>query len=71
MYKHYYVNKETAGNPHYNHEVHAEGCIWMPSTTNRDYLGYFDKCADAVSKAKTMYSNVDGCKTCCPDCHKG
>lgn len=48
--KHYYVNKETMGNPNYNHEVHAEGCVWMPSAVNRIYLGYFSSCSDAIKK---------------------
>lgn len=66
--KHYYVNKETMGNPNYNH---AEGCVWMPSAVNRIYLGYFSSCSDAIKKAKEYYSNVDGCATCCPLCHRG
>ncbi len=69
--KHYYVNKETTGNPNYNHEVHTEGCVWMPSAVNRIYLGYFSSCSAAVKKAKEYYSNVDGCATCCPLCHRG
>lgn len=69
MSKHYYVNKNTTGNPNNNHEVHAEGCKWMPSIENRTYLGYFTSCSDAVKKAKESYTAVDGCKTCCPDCH--
>lgn len=70
MYK-YYVNKETTGNPNYNHEVHKEGCQWMPSTGNREYLGSFNSCSEAVQAAKKTYTNVDGCATCCPRCHKG
>ena len=50
--KHYYVNKETTGNPNYNHEVHTEGCVWMPSAVNRIYLGYFSSCSAAVKKTK-------------------
>lgn len=71
MYTHYYVNKVTTSNPNNNHEVHAEGCQWMPSAINRDYLGYFNSCGEAVKKAKEKYLNVDGCATCCPLCHKG
>ncbi len=71
MHKHYYVNKETIGNPHYNHEVHTKDCQWMPSAANRDYLGYYNNCAAAVKKAEEIYANVDGCATCCPLCHKG
>lgn len=52
MYNHYYVNKLTTGNPHYNHEVHKESCIYLPSPLNREYLGYFSSCKEAISKAK-------------------
>lgn len=69
--KHYYVNRETTGNPNYNHEVHTEDCQWLPSVSNRDYLGYFNSCSEAIKKAKESYSNVDGCATCCSLCHKG
>jgi len=69
MFK-YYVNKQTTGNPNYNHEVHAEYCRYLPTAENSVYLGVFTSCSDAVKKAKTIYSNVDGCATCCPSCHK-
>ena len=68
--KHYYVNKESTGNPNYNHEVHTEDCQWMPTSHNRQYLGYFSNCFEAMKKAKEFYNNVDGCATCCPACHK-
>ena len=70
MYNHYYVNKLTTGNPHYNHEVHKESCTYLPSPLNREYLGYFASCKDAIAKAKEKYSNVDGCAVCCTECHK-
>lgn len=69
MYKNYYVNKDATLNPNYNHEVHTEDCVWFPSIANRDYLGYYNNCNDAIRKAKERYSNVDGCKTCSPLCH--
>ena len=71
MYKNYYVNQKTTENPNHNHEVHTEDCTWLPSAANRDYLGHYDNCSDAVKKAKEKYTNVDGCATCCPLCHKG
>ena len=49
------------------HEVHEKGCSWFPSNTT--YLGTFSHCKEAVEKAKNIYSNVDGCKHYCPDCH--
>lgn len=61
----YYVNDNAQ--PTGEHEVHKEGCRYFPS--NRTYLGAFVNCRDAVAKARTKYSNVDGCATCSPACH--
>lgn len=69
MYKHYYVNKSTLGNPNNNHEVHTDDCPWLPSSSNREYLGYYSNCSDALKKAKTIYANSDGCAICCSSCH--
>ena len=65
--KHYYVNKQaqTTG----EHEVHSETCSYLPSLTNRQYLGYFSDCYAALKEAKKYYSNVDGCYYCCRECH--
>ena len=67
-YKRYYVNKnaQDAG----EHEVHTEDCKHLPSTNNREYLGYFNNCQDAIKEAEKHYDNVDGCKYCCKPCHK-
>lgn len=69
MYKYYYVNKVSTGNPNYNHEVHTDDCYWLPSAENRIYLGYFSNCKDAIKEAEKYYNNVDGCAICCPSCH--
>lgn len=69
MIQKYFVNKDHSGNPKHNHEVHAEGCRWMPSVTNRIDLGYHEGCGTAIIAARTYYNNVDGCHTCCSDCH--
>ena len=63
----YYVNKnpQTTG----EHEVHKEGCKFMPEERNKLYLGYFSNCRDAVKKAKEIYTDSDGCYYCIPDCH--
>jgi len=63
----YYVND----NPQSTgvHEVHKEGCSFMPSILNRTYLGMFSNCRDAVAKAITIYNNVDGCYYCANECH--
>lgn len=63
----YYVNKQAQ--PNGDHEVHENGCQWMPSLENREYLGDFSSCAPAVAEAKKKYPKADGCATCSPDCH--
>ena len=67
--KHYYINNNTS-NPNGNNEVHAEDCKYLPSPTNRTYLGYFNDAIAAVEKAKSQgYSNADGCVHCCREAH--
>lgn len=61
----YYVNNNSQ--PNGDHEVHKEGCTYMPS--DKKYLGEFDNCADAVKEAKKTYSKSDGCKYCASPCH--
>jgi len=63
----YYVNKNPQ--PTGEHEVHAEGCDYLPRSENRIYLGNFVDCADAVRAAREIYRNVDGCYYCIRDCH--
>jgi len=63
----YYVNKNAQ--PNGDHEVHKEPCFWLPAPENRDYLGIFNSCRDAVNAARKDYTSVDGCVHCCPDCH--
>ncbi len=63
----YYVdkNRQLEG----EHEVHKEGCSWMPSDENRIYLGEFYMCRLAVEEAKKHYFMVDGCYACCRECY--
>jgi len=63
----YYVNRNEQ--PNGDHEVHKEGCDWMPEDENRKYLGNFDNCSDAVKEAKKTYSQSNGCYYCCNACH--
>lgn len=66
----YYVNTRAQTNG--DHEVHKEGCTWMPSTENRKYLGSFNSCADAVKEAKKTYpTTANGCVHCSSACHTG
>ena len=63
----YYVNMNPQ--PSGDHEVHKEGCSFMPAEENRKYLGSFDNCHDAVQEAKKYYPTTDGCYYCSPECH--
>ncbi len=63
----YYVNKNAQANG--DHEVHVQGCTWMPDESNREYLGDFITCRSAVSEAKKTYSQSNGCFYCSRDCH--
>lgn len=65
--KKYYVNKKVQDNG--DHEVHKEGCYWLPKFENRKYLGEFNNCKDAVKEAKKEYDQVNGCKHCSNECH--
>lgn len=62
---HYYVNKNAQSNG--DHEVHKQGCSWMP--TDYYYLGDFDNCQDAVKAAKKIYPKSNGCYYCSFACH--
>jgi len=64
---HYYVNDNAQSTG--EHEVHKEGCHKLPNPTNRTYLGYFENCHKAVTKAKEIFRNVDGCYYCSNACH--
>ncbi|HBL75861.1 MAG TPA: hypothetical protein DD458_11590 [Prolixibacteraceae bacterium] len=63
----YYVNKNAQTNG--DHEVHKSGCAWMPDASNREYLGYFSTCQEAVKEAKKRYPRSNGCYYCCYPCH--
>lgn len=69
MLKRYYFNNDVDN--HYRHEVHTEDCSYLP--LDRTYIGYFDNCKDAISKAEQQYPQkaFDGCFFCCRECHKG
>ncbi|MCE7996912.1 MAG: hypothetical protein HEP71_33430 [Roseivirga sp.] len=63
----YYVNKNAQSNG--DHEVHKEGCSYLPKVENRTYLGVFSSCHDAVKEAKKHYRQVNGCYYCSRECH--
>lgn len=63
----YYVNNNAQSNG--DHEVHNEGCRWLPYIASKTYLGQFNNCFQAVVAAKRIYYRSDGCATCSPECH--
>ncbi len=63
----YFVNKQQQSNG--EHEVHKEGCSKMPIDKDRKFLGFFNRCKDAVSEALKEYPTANGCFECIPDCH--
>lgn len=67
-YQHYFVNDNAQANG--DHEVHVGTCSWLTLAKSKTYLGYYANCKDAVSKARTIYTNVDGCAYCCSECHR-
>jgi len=63
----YYVNVRAQSNG--DHEVHKQGCSFMPGEGSRTLLGDFPSCQGAVHKAKEYYSQVNGCYYCSYECH--
>lgn len=67
MKQKYYVNRQAQ--PNGDHEVHKEGCGWMPLGDNKKELGEFNSCEAAIVRAKESYDQVNGCYYCCYACH--
>jgi hypothetical protein len=63
----YYVNKQAQANG--DHEVHKSDCSFLPTESNRLYLGSFTNCRDAVREAKKTYPQSNGCYYCSKECH--
>ena len=67
----YYVNKNAQPYPEDGeHEVHESNCGHLPNMENREWLGYFSNCREALAEARKHYKKVDGCYYCCNSCHK-
>jgi hypothetical protein len=64
----YYVHTKPAADG--DHEVHVSGCALLPDLANRKYLGEFSSCQPAVAEARKQFTKVNGCRSCCPDCHR-
>ena len=63
----YWVNDNAQSNG--DHEVHKEGCTYLSKIIFKTYLGDFDSCKEALTKAKDKYPKADGCAFCIPSCH--
>ncbi len=63
----YYVNKNAQSNG--DHEVHREGCNYLPEQDNREYLGDFSSCHEAVKEALRRNYDANGCIHCSNACH--
>lgn len=63
----YYVNKNQQSNG--DHEVHKQGCVYMPDAANRIYLGEHVSCHSAVQQARRHYARSNGCYFCSDACH--
>lgn len=66
---HYYVNDNQQANG--DHEVHREGCSFMPDAGNRTYVGNHSTCGPAVAAAKKIYPQSNGRFYCSRACHTG
>lgn len=63
----FYVNQNQQSSG--EHEVHMEGCDFMPFEKNLLELGGHSSCSSAIEKARETYDQVNGCRHCTPDCH--
>ncbi len=62
----YYINTQPEANG--NHEVHQADCNLLPDEAHRFFLGFFNRCSDALKEAKTHYPQVNGCYYCSNEC---
>ena len=63
----YYLNLKPSGNGEC--DVHKAQCFRLGAPTEVWFLGHFDDCAQALVKARTVCSHVNGCLLCVPECH--
>lgn len=65
----YYFND--ISDEHGYHEVHTEDCVFLPSLSNGELIGYYEDCKAAIAAAHIDYPNkkFDGCFFCCRECH--
>lgn len=66
----YYLNQNRQTNGDY--EVHTSTCERLPLPANREYLGEFSYCWQAVAEAKSRHPSwyrINGCYYCSLACH--
>ena len=71
MSKLYYINNNQTHNPGFHHEVHTDEHANQLGIVSKQLVGYCSDEIEAVNKAKSIYSDADGCAICCPKAHKG
>lgn len=67
MFKQYFLNPSAQQTG--EHEVHVEGCYYLYLIGHPIPLGSYLTCQDAVRTARNAGFIVDGCYTCCKECH--
>jgi len=65
--KAYYVNKHPQ--PNGDHQVHKDGCSYLPRKEYILFLGLHANCDDALKEAKKTYIQSNGCFSCSYECH--
>lgn len=63
----YYVNTKKQFNG--DNEVHVYGCNYLPAESNRLFLGDYSSCQSAVTEAKRIGYNANGCCYCNKPCY--
>ena len=69
FYYNYYVTKEM--DTHGKHEVHREGCPYLPAPEACEHLGRLLSSFSAVAVARKLYDKINGCLHCTPECCLG
>lgn len=63
----YFVSKKPL--PNGELELHMEHCQYIPNRSNRQYIGYFVSCFDAMDSALKTHEKMNGCPFCCKEVH--
>ncbi|MFM2292015.1 MAG: hypothetical protein RIS29_1828 [Bacteroidota bacterium] len=63
----YYLSKQARDNG--DHEIHKQGCRYMPLERYVQALGQFTHSVEALKEAKELFPQANGCFYCCFHCH--